>query len=426
METRKLVFQLLLFIVLTVIVIHAYEFIPAKQLRIFPSSSYQPQLFSVPSEAYKAHYYWSDEGRSIRCDYPQADTGPFICGIDIYLSKLEAGKDLSGFETMEVEGKYTGDVSAVRFFMRNYNDAYSTLADNNSSMFLSTVLYPGQLNGEDTLKVAFQEFSVAEWWLDQRKIPQNMRAPAFDNVLLLGFDFGPYIQPGSALTFSIKAITFKGVWISRDAWYLGILYFWLVTLSLFTLARASKLFRERDKLQSDYKRIERLSLHDHLTGVYNRFGLEREMAILRDKDIPLSMILIDIDFFKQVNDAYGHDGGDQVLRELSFLVQSNIRESDVFARWGGEEFLLLHPESSPTSAAKVAEKLRQLIARERFLQPQSIRLTASFGYGHWWPNDDFVSLFRKVDASLYRAKQTGRNRCNSADESDALIPRVRA
>jgi diguanylate cyclase (GGDEF)-like protein len=178
---------------------------------------------------------------------------------------------------------------------------------------------------------------------------------------------------------------------------------------VFSLLFLMLLQSERKK----YELIKTFATHDALTGIYNRYRINEllEMRIAEAKRYkkPLSIIFFDIDFFKKVNDTYGHEMGDVVLREIAQLIASELRASDVFARWGGEEFIILLPETKLEAATKVAQKLRKKIEEYKFTGlPQQV--TCSFGVTQLREDDDEKSLFKRVDALLYRAKNSGRNK----------------
>lgn len=160
-----------------------------------------------------------------------------------------------------------------------------------------------------------------------------------------------------------------------------------------------------------HQEIERIATIDQLTGIYNRhkfeelFTLESERS--RRFSQPLSLILIDIDHFKSVNDTYGHDIGDAVLVQLATTVQENIRKIDVFARWGGEEFLVLCPSTDRENVREFAEKLRAAV--EKTLFPVVGKITISMGVSLFNPDDSFSELFKRADQGLYYAKEHGRN-----------------
>lgn len=158
--------------------------------------------------------------------------------------------------------------------------------------------------------------------------------------------------------------------------------------------------------------IALLATTDSLTGIANRreFNLQLGKEIERAKryNTPLSLVMYDIDHFKRVNDTFGHDTGDSILQMLTAVVKANIRTVDFIARWGGEEFMILMPQSDEASAGDAAEKLRQKIIRHSFNQIGS--LTVSFGVTAFAPNDDSNTFLKRVDTALYKAKENGRNR----------------
>ncbi len=157
---------------------------------------------------------------------------------------------------------------------------------------------------------------------------------------------------------------------------------------------------------------------DSLTGIANRRmferALESEIARSRRYDMPFALIMCDVDHFKEVNDAHGHDVGDGVLRGITQIMQANIRAVDLLARWGGEEFVVLSPQSSVDGVSAMADKLRAAIADQVFNEVRNV--TASFGIAMYEPGDDAASLLKKADEALYKAKQNGRNRVEAVIE----------
>jgi diguanylate cyclase (GGDEF)-like protein len=138
-----------------------------------------------------------------------------------------------------------------------------------------------------------------------------------------------------------------------------------------------------------------------------------EMARSERYQSPLSLILFDIDHFKSVNDTYGHSAGDNVLKRLAKRVQANIRETDIFARWGGEEFVILAPGLFIMEAVQFAEKLRRNIEELDFTKPQKI--TLSFGVAAFKKGDSSTILINRADEALYRAKENGRNQVQHSE-----------
>lgn len=160
------------------------------------------------------------------------------------------------------------------------------------------------------------------------------------------------------------------------------------------------------------KELEKFASIDKLTGIYNRrmldSFLQKEIEVSKRHKDNLSLIIIDIDFFKLVNDTYGHLVGDNVLKQLSKIISQNIRISDIFGRYGGEEFLIICTKTSENNAFVLAEKLRKEI--ENFKFDRVGYKTISLGISSLTNNDDIELLFKKADEALYKAKNSGRNK----------------
>jgi diguanylate cyclase (GGDEF)-like protein len=159
-----------------------------------------------------------------------------------------------------------------------------------------------------------------------------------------------------------------------------------------------------------------LAATDNLTQLPNRRKLdetlESEIARASRYESLLSVVIVDVDHFKQVNDSLGHDGGDAVLAEIARLLRTHVRSSDMAGRWGGEEFLILMPGSDAQAASRLAEKLRIIIADHAFSGIGHV--TCSFGAAQYRPGQGVAELFKHADAALYRAKRAGRNRVELA------------
>ncbi len=158
--------------------------------------------------------------------------------------------------------------------------------------------------------------------------------------------------------------------------------------------------------------IKLLETTDPLTKIANRNSfniiLEKSIHLSLRYKLPLSIVFFDIDHFKKINDTFGHDAGDTVLTGISSLLNQKIRSSDTFARWGGEEFIIILPETESSNAKKLAEKFRRLIEDYKFLP--NAKVTCSFGVTHLHEDDDENSLFKRVDSALSSAKKLGRNK----------------
>lgn len=177
-------------------------------------------------------------------------------------------------------------------------------------------------------------------------------------------------------------------------------------------------------LQRDLDDVRRESLLDPLTKIANRKsfddGLEAAIAEATATDSPLCLLLLDIDYFKNFNDSYGHQTGDQVLRLVAMTLKSNIKGQDLGARYGGEEFVAILPSTDLAGAMIVAENIRKAIHAKELMKRSTNeklgRITASFGVAMFHPSDNAVSLIERTDRCLYAAKHAGRNRVISEIE----------
>ncbi len=162
-------------------------------------------------------------------------------------------------------------------------------------------------------------------------------------------------------------------------------------------------------------RLLKAATTDPLTGLANRSQFHvralTEMSHSRRSNIPVSLVLADVDFFKRINDTHGHDAGDKVLVRLAGLLRTSLRDVDVLARWGGEEFLALLPASDIESATEVAERLRKAVAAAHIdIGGQVVQVTMSFGISQILCTDDLLPATARADRALYESKRDGRNR----------------
>lgn len=172
--------------------------------------------------------------------------------------------------------------------------------------------------------------------------------------------------------------------------------------------------------------VERQALVDGLTGLANRRQCEETLAteITRAERFgdPLALVVTDLDDFKDVNDAYGHAVGDLVLRDFATLLSSSVREIDLAARWGGEEFVLLLPGTDGPGARRLAERIRDALQSHLVVTPEAgpIRVTASFGVAAFPDVRDAAGLFHAADEALYAAKRAGKNRVEAAPRAEGV------
>lgn len=179
--------------------------------------------------------------------------------------------------------------------------------------------------------------------------------------------------------------------------------------------------QERTKqLKEANLRLEQLANTDRLTNISNRMSLDAELdEHLRRAEAsgsPLSLILLDVDHFKEVNDQFGHQSGDLVLRETAYLLKEGMHKEHMVGRWGGEEFLVISPETGTVEALEIAESLRQKLEMHSFSEVG--QMTASFGVATYMEGDTYESLLARCDEALYEAKEKGRNQVLSISVSN--------
>jgi diguanylate cyclase (GGDEF)-like protein len=170
-------------------------------------------------------------------------------------------------------------------------------------------------------------------------------------------------------------------------------------------------FTNITQMEIEKKKIEKKAYIDTLTGVFNRNKfdevLDYEIKQANRYYNGLCMAIVDIDHFKQFNDTYGHIVGDKVLSLLAKTIQKNIRDTDIFARWGGEEFVILMPSTNINEAKTAVENLRKKVEQIRLENISNI--TASFGVTQFLEHDNEEEIFKRADKALYMAKENGRN-----------------
>jgi diguanylate cyclase len=192
-----------------------------------------------------------------------------------------------------------------------------------------------------------------------------------------------------------------------------------IFLGMFSSSMRQSLYKSGEKLKEAYKRIEELAELDELTGSFNRRCIMRmlddEIARARRLQAPCSIALIDLDWFKRINDAYGHPTGDEVLRTFAITVFANIRNIDRFGRYGGEEFLLVLPDTPNDPATRILDRLRTIIADLDWSAfSPGMKVTISAGVATLAGSENPDTFLARADSALYAAKARGRNRITSA------------
>ncbi len=191
------------------------------------------------------------------------------------------------------------------------------------------------------------------------------------------------------------------------------------------LTMAQELEALISQLEAEKEKLEELAYTDTLTGLKNRrFFLEEAKRVIAEAERygePVSLMMLDIDFFKRINDEYGHDVGDEVLKKLAEVIRNNIRSSDIAARFGGEEFIILLPRTPADKAVIVAERIRQAFKRTKVLvDGKEVGTTVSIGIAEFKKGESIEELIKRADEALYEAKNTGKDKVVVAKDKEEL------
>jgi diguanylate cyclase (GGDEF)-like protein len=417
---------LLIGIMLTVVAVLAHRFFPDRRLSLDTSKEGAVHFLMKFGEENGSSVDWMDESRRrFKCNFLKESTSA-TCSYTYLLyagTAAEQGVDLSRYKNLNLSIRYSGSAHYLRVAIRNFNPAYSRVEDTNSSKFNALNIQPKDL--AKPVAIGLHEFSVPEWWVAQFDLPRHLAQPEFGNATA----FSIYLQgeaAGSVHDIQIDKIEFSGDWISAEYWYLAILCAWMLfgigygTLQLLSLRRKDVEQRKTIyQLQDEKDMYRKLSTIDGLTKVLNRHGIERFLETLKEANLPTSVVILDLDHFKRINDHRGHYDGDRVLQAVGDLLREHTRKTDGLGRWGGEEFVLVCPGASLSKAADLAEKLRERIMKHNFLPEDPLAVTASFGVATSPAGGSFDDAFRQADQALYLAKSRGRN-CVVAASADQM------
>jgi len=417
---------LLIGMLLTLLAVIGHRFLPERRLSIEGSKEGAGFFLGQTGDGPAAEITWIDrEHLHYSCRVPQATVWQ-SCNFGYMLaSKIPSeGIDLSRYKTLNLAIRYTGKSQYVRVSIRNFDSRFSTIEDANSPKFNFVNIPTKDL--AQPISLSMSEFTVAEWWVTTYDHPRAYSQLDVSNATVLNIDLQGNIDlAGSEHDFQVDKIEFVGDWISAEYWYLGILCIWMIlgttygTSQWLRMRRAHRRQRAQiHDLEHEKDMYQKLSTLDALTGVQNRHGIGQFIAALGITRVSASVIVIDLDHFKRINDERGHHVGDRVLRTMGEILGSSIRNTDAVGRWGGEEFVLVCPGASLADASDLAEKLRHRILQTNFIPEDPLPITASFGVATSGAGQRFEDVFRQADQALYLAKNRGRNCVVTADEGD--------
>lgn len=413
-------------IVVTIAAIGVFHHLPPNKLYLIPSSQWNFQTAFPYAADHLAGGDWSEGNTRFSCTMPERDAHNYLCAVDVILGQsFTEGYDLSAYKNLVIDAQYHGSAPKMRIYLRNYNEAYAVPEDGNSAKIMVLNLDTRELQDEQPVAISLKEFSVADWWTEQREMERKFLPLEFSNVTLLGFDFSGYIDDVDYLSVKFNEVYFEGPRINESTFYRTILLSWvtgaiifLVSQFIALIARTRKyrqqirmLAADKDYFEQQSDKYKKLSHLDALTGALNRLGLQQNLQKMRANPnrFPASVIVLDIDHFKRINDTRGHDIGDLILSEICQVVNNNIRATDLLARWGGEEFVLVISNANTSIGYTLTEKIRNVIAAREFHHGKPLKVTCSFGIAEFVFNEAFENAFKRADEALFQAKREGRN-----------------
>jgi diguanylate cyclase (GGDEF)-like protein len=368
----------------------------------------------------------SDDGAHLFCETKPSSTFAY-CSLDIAIGDgINKGIDVSQFDYLNLWLEHsTSEQDTVIVYLTNREEVSNNLdpsSRNSSNKSNQQTILPTEGNGFYSLSLS--QFTVPSWWILLHKATGNSAKSNLENVVGLRVVTGDSLELRN-VDIKLQRATLSGKWISANALYLGLAIIWTIAITLhasfrvYQLASQLKLKRSQNasleelnhflSIQKD--EFEVLAKTDPLTGVFNRAGTRDLFENIQNHGGRVySLIMFDIDHFKMINDTHGHQLGDEVLKGLSKLVTSLIRETDHFARWGGEEFVVVCTDTKIEEAVVIANHLRDNIAAATF--GNGVSVTCSFGLAEYKQKgkNTIKKMFNTADAALYKAKEGGRNR----------------
>ncbi|MDF3012358.1 MAG: hypothetical protein K0Q78_562 [Cellvibrio sp.] len=372
------------------------------------------------------------------CEIIPSDYQWPYCEISFSLAdKNGKGMDLTNYEQVKVWARYSAPQEfGIRLQLINFNPAYSRIGDSNSFKYNAIELFDTHMRYPQIIDM--RHMQVPTWWLSQGKIPPVYWGPEFRDVRGVQISTGENVTPGT-YQMIIERVEISGKYISDRSVYLALLSLWILLALIFfvtTLKKANIELLNNKQRQSQLEALNRLLNQEHrkledrltrdpLTGVLNRDGLA---PLFNQSWEPgstplLSLVFIDIDHFKKINDTYGHNLGDQVLLAFAQALSKNTRTNDLLARWGGEEFVLACPETTLENAIGLAEKLRRAIEKSEW--PKNLQVTASFGVAQMLAEESPTEFIARADKALYTAKAQGRNCVRASTHGPAVLVAVK-
>ncbi|WP_185067055.1 GGDEF domain-containing protein [Vibrio ponticus] len=430
---HKLIFAL--FVITVVAITLHWQFGEKKITRISPKDFvFLPTNDQVQKgQSTSVIFPLREGGMQLNCQLKQSPDYKWpYCGVSIQIDPDDTtkGLDLSDYHTVRLDVDFirldSEQKPTLRFYLRNYNPAYSA-ADNEYTHKYNGLDYR-QADYNQPLEIPLKNLQVLTWWLVDNKIPIEHAGPEFTNINRIEFATGSGAEEG-LYQLRIKSIEFIGYYIHKETLMFALLMIWVsfaIVFSMLEIRNSRNRAMEAEKRRAHLSKLNRKlrqqniqfaeqANRDALTGAMNRHSVREWLdgqfnSYIKPTD-QLSVIYLDIDHFKKVNDEFGHQMGDDILCEFTMVIMSELRVTDRLVRWGGEEFVVFCPTTTLKQAYMLAERLRQKIELYQWMHGQV--LTASLGVAQMG-DETPQEMVTRADELLYQAKRSGRNRVEVA------------
>ncbi|WP_158970367.1 GGDEF domain-containing protein [Paraglaciecola sp. L3A3] len=416
-------------LLITIIALLSYPLIPKREIQLLPNLAYQTFNRIDKNAPFNSEARWLTEDHSKWYCHIKAGSSIPSCSFGQFynqdVNSWFTGIDLSQYQKLIFDVEYQGPASFFRIYFRNFDPDFSKQNDFNSAQFISTTIRKIDFN--QPLEFDLKELSLAQWWLNEFDVPNKLAKLNYEHVIEFGLDFNERSPLGEHL-FQINKIALSGAYIEKEHWYLGILILWMLGISFRVIYQLNKLYKHSkhgqirltemtnyaEALKQESAAYKNMSVTDVLTKTLNRYGLQRQLQLLchnLNNNQDIGLIVLDIDHFKRINDTLGHDVGDEVLSNIGGLLLNSTRTTDVISRWGGEEFVLVCPNTDGPELLALAEKIRIKISQFEFSEHKTLKITVSVGISAIKNSIDFERAFKLADDALFKAKEKGRNCC---------------
>ncbi len=417
--------QLMISTLIALLAVVAYFILPERATQVLPDPHTETHLFFDNQNGGSTRAEWVDkDSYSFKCIAANGGIAAPYCGMNIHFGQASASENYLHYQRMELKINYRGDNQRLRLKMYSFRPAQM------NEKFRETMT--GQeisiLASETSQLIVMENYGLGrnEGVTATPLSPLENTTNNAPNTLDISIDLVPPITPGEQL-IQLESIVIYNALLPADTWYLAVAVLWLVSNLLFIARhlilqerrirndsqRLSSLAHYSEDLIQESQHYKLLSSTDALTGALNRNGFAAEMSQFAPDgrlSANTSLMIIDLDNFKRINDSRGHDAGDVVLRETAQIIHKNTRATDRFIRWGGEEFVLLSDNTNTQPALLLAEKIRAAVELNCIkFHDEEITVTISIGLGVARAQENFDALFNRTDQALYKAKHMGRN-----------------